>query len=109
MSATRERSRWTTGLVALESALVFALLVVWLSSESVRASKHLAVLFFYSFPSEFLVGLIPHEPALIFFGMGGSAAVLAASTIDVTTMEMVVVGFRADRGERCVIRTLSQG
>ena len=39
----------------------------------------------------------------------GSATVLAASTIEVTTVEMVVVGFRADRSERCVIRTLSQG
>ena len=50
---------------------------MWLSSESVRASKHLAVLFFYSFPSEFLVGLIPHEPALIFFGTFHPAWVVA--------------------------------
>ena len=26
------------------------------------------VLFLYCFPSEFLVGLLPHEPVLIYFG-----------------------------------------
>jgi len=75
--APKVRSRWTSGLVAAEAILVFALLLVWLSSESVRASKHLAVLFFYSFPSEFLVGLIPHEPALIYFGTFHPAWVVA--------------------------------
>jgi membrane protein YqaA with SNARE-associated domain len=55
-------------VIAAECVIVLALAAVWVTSESVRASKSLIVLFFYSFPSEFLVGLVPHEPALIFFG-----------------------------------------
>jgi membrane protein YqaA with SNARE-associated domain len=48
-----------------------------LSSE-VRESLSLVVLFFYSFPSEFLVGLVPHEPALIYFGAFHPALVVAS-------------------------------
>lgn len=54
--------------VALEVALIIILLIVWLSSESIRKSKSLWVLFFYCFPSHFLIALVPHEPVLIYFG-----------------------------------------
>jgi len=57
-----------TLVCALEIGIMLALLAVWLASESVRSSGHLAVLFFYSFPSEFLVGLVPHEPILLYYG-----------------------------------------
>jgi|GEM_PF-4884292 len=43
-------------------------LAVWIGSETVRESKSLVILFFYSFPSEFLVGLVPHEPILLYYG-----------------------------------------
>ncbi len=56
-------------IVAIECALIVALLTIWLASDAVRSSKSLVVLFLYSFPSEFLMGLVPHEPALIFYGM----------------------------------------
>jgi len=52
----------------LEISMIFALLVIWLSSDSVQESKSLPVLFFYCFPSEFLIGLLPHEPILIYYG-----------------------------------------
>lgn len=52
----------------IEIALFIGLLIWWLSSPSIRQSKSLWVLFFYSFPSEFLIALVPHEPMLLYFG-----------------------------------------
>lgn len=51
-----------------EIAIIFTLLTVWLGSPSIRESKSLLVLFFYAIPSEFLIGLIPHEPILLYYG-----------------------------------------
>ncbi len=62
----------------MEGSFVIALLLAWALSSEVRESLSLVVLFFYSFPSEFLVGLVPHEPALIYFGAFHSALVVAA-------------------------------
>ena len=55
-------------IFVLQIMLVATLLVIWLSSTSIRSSKSLWVLFFYSFPSEFLIAVVPHEPILIYFG-----------------------------------------
>ncbi len=52
----------------IEITLVLALLVIWVCSKSIQSSKNLFVLFFYSFPSEFLIGLVPHEPVLLYYG-----------------------------------------
>lgn len=57
-----------TLLFALQLSFVFTLLIIWLTSKGLRESKSLWVLFFYSFPAEFLIATIPHEPALIYFG-----------------------------------------
>ena len=57
-----------TFIFVLQIMLVVTLLVIWLSSTSIRSSKSLWVLFFYSFPSEFLIAVVPHEPILIYFG-----------------------------------------
>jgi len=73
-------------LILLEAGLVLALLGVWAFSEAVRASTNLWVLFFYSFPSEFLVGLVPHEPVLIFYGEAHSALVVATVAVVSTVM-----------------------
>jgi len=51
-----------------EGGLVLGLLLVVLFSESVRTSTSLWMLFLYSFPAEFLVGFVPHEPVLIYYG-----------------------------------------
>lgn len=72
--------------MAVECALIMLLLGVWISAESVRASKNLLVLFLYSFPSEFLVGLVPHEPVLIFFGAYHNAWVVALVAVASTVM-----------------------
>lgn len=61
-------SRAKIFIFILEISMIIALLVIWLSSGSVQKSKSLTVLFFYCFPSEFLIGLLPHEPILIYYG-----------------------------------------
>jgi membrane protein YqaA with SNARE-associated domain len=62
------RPKVKTLLFALQIIVVAALLVLWLSSESIQKSKSLWVLFIYSFPSQFLIPIIPHEPVLLYFG-----------------------------------------
>jgi membrane protein YqaA with SNARE-associated domain len=57
-----------TLLFALQISFVLVLLVVWISSKSLQESKSLWILFFYSFPSEFLIATVPHEPVLLYFG-----------------------------------------
>jgi len=56
-----------TFLFALQISFIVALLVLWFFVESIRTSKNLWVLFFYSFPTGFLVGVVPHEPVLLYF------------------------------------------
>lgn len=73
-------------IVALEGALVLALLLAWVLSASLQESKSLVVLFLYSFPSEFLVGLLPHEPVLIYFGAFQSAWLVAGVSVVGTVM-----------------------
>ena len=68
-----QKTKWKlpkarTLIFAFEISMILGLLVFWLSTPSIQQSKNLYVLFFYSFPSEFLVGLVPHEPVLLFFG-----------------------------------------
>jgi membrane protein YqaA with SNARE-associated domain len=60
-------SKIRTLTFVLEVALIMVLLAVWLSSESIRESKSLWIFFFYSFPAEFLIALVPHEPVLLYF------------------------------------------
>lgn len=51
----------------LQITFVALLLAGWLFSSPLRQSKSLWVLFFYSFPAEFLVAVVPHEPVLLYF------------------------------------------
>jgi len=62
------RSKIRTLIFALQIIVVAFLLVLWLSSESIQKSKDLWVLFIYSFPSQFLIPIVPHEPVLLYFG-----------------------------------------
>lgn len=73
-SLLQRREFW----LGLEVSLVLGLLAVWVGSEAVRAADHLGILFLYSFPSEFLVGLVPHEPVLIHYGRSHPAWIVAA-------------------------------
>lgn len=69
------RKRWI--LILSEAGLVVGLLLAWFLMEGIQESTSLGVLFFYSFPSEFLVGLIPHEPVLIYYGTHHAPLVVA--------------------------------
>lgn len=69
---TKQESKYPpwikTSLFSLQIAFVLVLLIVWISSKTLQESKSLWVLFFYSFPSEFLIATVPHEPVLLYFG-----------------------------------------
>ncbi len=60
---------WMSSLLfILQICFVLTLLVIWFTSQDVRESKDLWVLFFCSFPTEFLIAIVPHEPILLYFG-----------------------------------------
>ena len=61
-------SKIKTFIFILEISLIVALLVLWFISDSIQKSKNLWILFLYSFPSEFLIAIVPHEPVLLYFG-----------------------------------------
>jgi len=73
-------------LISAQLAVVLSLLLVWILSEEVRNSTSLVVLFFYSFPSEFLVGLVPHEPILVYYGEYHPAWIVALVAVVSTVM-----------------------
>ena len=74
----------------LEIGLILFLLIWWLSSDSVQESKNLWVLFFYCFPSEFLVAIVPHEPVLLYFGKFYSPQVVALVSVAGTVMTEIL-------------------
>lgn len=94
------RHRLRTAIVILETAFVIALLVVWLSSQTIHHSNSLWVLFFYCFPSQFLLAALPHEPVVLYFGKFYSPLVVAlvatAGTVLVETINYSVFKYVAD-------------
>jgi membrane protein YqaA with SNARE-associated domain len=73
-------------LFSLQIAFVLVLLIVWISSKGLQESKSLWVLFFYSFPSEFLIATVPHEPVLLYFGKFYSPITVALVAISGTVL-----------------------
>ena len=73
-------------IILCEAAVILAILATWFLVESVRSGKSLIVLFFYSFPSEFLIGLVPHEPVLIYWGGFHPAWIVALVSVVSTVM-----------------------
>ncbi len=75
--------------LAAETLFVLGILAVWLTSPSVRHSKNLWVLFFYCFPSQFVLAAVPHEPVILFFGKYHAAwAVALAATAGTALTEL---------------------
>jgi hypothetical protein len=97
---TAQARRYRTPAFVLQLALVVTLLLVWLGSESIRASKNLWVLFLYSIPFEFLIAAVPHEPALTYFGKFYSpltvAVVSAIGTLLTEALNYSGFGYIAD-------------
>lgn len=75
-----------TLLFALQISFVLVLLIIWATSESLQESKSLWVLFFYSFPAEFLIATVPHEPILLYFGKFYPAMTVALVAIPSTLL-----------------------
>jgi len=72
--------------VILELALIAFILIWWLTSESVRESKSLWVLFLYCFPAEFIIATVPHEPVLLYFSKFYSPLIIALVSIAATAL-----------------------
>ncbi len=73
-------------LFACQITFVIVLLIVWITSKNLQESKSLWVLFFYSFPSEFLIATVPHEPVLLYFGKFYSPLTVAIVAISSTLL-----------------------
>ena len=81
-----QNHRMRRAIFVFEAVLILSLLIVWFSSKSIQTSKSLTVLFFYSFPSEFMVGLLPHEPVLLYYGRYFSPLIVAVVAVISTVM-----------------------
>ncbi|MEW6456649.1 MAG: VTT domain-containing protein [Acidobacteriota bacterium] len=79
-----------TLIFALEISLIIILLIWWLSSEEIKKSRDLLVFFFYSFPAEFLIALVPHEPVIIYFGKFYSSLTVALVGIAGTSLAEIL-------------------
>ncbi len=99
-TAGKAHSRVRLYIFILEIAMILTLLFIWLTSEPLQKSKSLVVLFFYSFPSEFLIGLVPHEPVLLYFGRFHEpltvALVAVVGTVLTEAINYSVFGFVVD-------------
>jgi membrane protein YqaA with SNARE-associated domain len=73
-------------IVLFEAFLVVLLAIFFLFFRDIEASSDLLFLFLYSFPSEFLVGLVPHEPALIHYGQFNPLWVVTVVSVVSTVM-----------------------
>ena len=98
--SNRAQTKLKTFIFVLEIALVATLLIVWLSSRSLQQSKSLWMLFIYSFPAEFLIAVVPHEPILLYFGKFYSpltvALVASAGTVLTEILNYSVFKFIMD-------------
>ena len=68
-------------IVVFEVTFIALLLVIWFTDKSIQTSKNLWVLFFYNFPSQFLIAIVPHEPVVFYFGKFYSPLVVALVAI----------------------------
>jgi membrane protein YqaA with SNARE-associated domain len=81
-----------TGIVifALEIGLIVTLAIVWFGSESLQRSHSLWVLSFYSFLSQFLIAITPHEPVFLYFSKFHTPIVVTAISIAGTILIEIV-------------------
>ncbi|HRD01982.1 MAG TPA: hypothetical protein PLP57_04980 [Candidatus Saccharicenans sp.] len=86
LKKTRRARRAKIIILSLEIILVVGLMVFWISSSAIRHNKSLWVLFFYCFPSEFLISFVPHEPVILFFSKYYSALTVAAVSLAGTVL-----------------------
>jgi len=76
--------------VILEIGLAAGLIAWWLTSQSLRQSHNLWVLFLYCFPSEFLISVVPHEPVILYFGQFARPLTVAAISVAGTALTEIL-------------------
>jgi len=96
--ARRRRTRIL--LAAIPAAFLVGLVGLWIAAPDIRQSKSLWVLFLYCFPSEFVIAVVPHEPALLYFAKFHDpwtiAGVSAVGTVLTEWVNYLVVAWIAD-------------
>jgi len=80
-NSKKKGARVRTLLFVAQVLFVAGLLVWWVLSKAVRTSHSLWVLFFYSFPSEFMIAPVPHEPVVLYFGKLYSFLIVGAVAV----------------------------
>ncbi|MBN1895857.1 VTT domain-containing protein [bacterium] len=114
----KHASRLRLLIVCLELFLIALLSAVWFGSAEIRASHNLWVLFFYNFPSQFLIAPVPHEPVFLYFSKYYSPALVTlfavTGTLCTETLNYTCFKFFADlealqkiRGNRWVRFTVN--
>ncbi len=87
-------------IVFLEIGIILFLLIVWMSSRTIREDKSLWILFLYSFPSQFLIAIVPHEPVFLFYSKFYSpltvTMVATAGTVLTEYFNYSIFGFFAE-------------
>ncbi len=100
LQGKRARFRARLAFAILETVFIAAIAILWLASKQIRDSKSLWVLFLYAFPSEFILGALPHEPVLLYFGKYYSGLTVAlvsiAGTVMAETINYTLFRFVAD-------------
>jgi len=86
LKETKKARRIRILIFCLEILFVSGLLGLWLLSKDIRENKSLWVLFFYCFPSEFLVSFVPHEPIILYFSKFYTPATVALISIAGTVL-----------------------
>ena len=77
-------------IFVLEVSLVALLLILWLSSGSIQKSKSLWILFLYSFPSQFLIAVVPHEPVFLYFSKFYAPIIVTFVSVSSTVLTELV-------------------
>jgi membrane protein YqaA with SNARE-associated domain len=110
VGACPPRPRLRAALVLCESLFVLGLLAIWLTSPAVRHSKSLWVLFFYCFPSQFVLAAVPHEPVILFFGKFHPAWTVAlAATAGTLITELINYTIFASLADLRTFQRICQG
>lgn len=89
-SSQKKLSKTRVIIFILEISLIALLLVFWLTSDSIQKSKNLWILFLYSFPSQFLIAVVPHEPVFLYFSKFYAPIIITLVSVSSTVLTEVV-------------------
>lgn len=105
------KSRW---FIFTAPAIVITVISIFVLLEFFPGYRDLVILFVYSIPSEFLIGIIPHEPIILYYGkfyhpLSVTVMALAGTLVAEYTNYMIVdVIFRIKKLQEFKNRKTSQ-